>query len=131
LYTKPEASKNSSADDREVAEVVSETCSRGDGKGDVKICSNGSVENSRDGIADTSKKDYKYGICSGKTCIKWSEPYMTTELYYPHVPIVRMEEPVLQVAIVTKSENQYVMKADFPQVRFSAGTGSISGFVHT
>lgn len=47
------------------------------------------------------------------------------------LPMVRMEEPAVHVEIVTKSENQYVMKASFPQVRFSTGTGSMSGLVHT
>lgn len=42
-----------------------------------------------------------------------------------------MADPELQVEIVTKSLNQYVIKALFPHVRFSGGTGSISAFVQT
>ncbi len=57
LNTKPEHGEDGSRDDTEVGEVVSKTSSDGDGEGNMKFSTNGSVQNHRDSNTGSTDDD--------------------------------------------------------------------------
>lgn len=62
VNSKPKHGQNTPANDGKVTEPIAEAGTRGNRERDVKLCSDGAVENSRDSVANAGKQNNEDGI---------------------------------------------------------------------
>ena len=132
VHSKPKHGQDSPADDGKVTEPVSVAGARRDWERYVQVGTNCAIQYCWYGIANTCNESDEHSI---SCCQSWSHnPWSANQIVMKmrrNQPRVMMADPELHVEIVTRSETQYVIKAPFPQVLLSGGTGSMSALVQT
>lgn len=110
LNTQPEHGQDSSRDDTEVSEVVSETRSNDDREGNVKLSTDGPVENH----GDSHTRCTDNHLCNGQACARivreQAVKHTTGIASFQFNPTAMTEEAVSQVPRLTVSVAQYAIQ---------------------